>query len=408
MRFLALAACLSFFFTSCGHAFAEDVPRSLPGDRMLEAMALVRSLSLEEKCGQVLLVGVKGRGEADPESLALVESLQPGGIVLFGFNVPDKAAELGTTIGAYQDAVSRKQGRAALPLLMAIDHEGGSVFRFKGGVTRLPSAAEAGARGEAYVGLLGARAGLELRALGLNLALAPVVETSSGSARDFLGTRAYSREGSQADAASGAFIQGLESVGIAAAAKHFPGNSATDPHEDLPRLVAGLDELERQYYPRFASAIERGVSVILLSHILVPALDSKRPVTVSRGIVTGVLREKLGFKGLIVTDDLFMKGLARQFPPERGAIEALAAGADLLMLSSSLSATRIRDALKRAVSSGVVPIERLEEAAARVVELKLRLGLAAALDPAERAARLAALPSIVEESRSRIEASRKH
>ncbi|MBL8966678.1 MAG: glycoside hydrolase family 3 protein [Spirochaetaceae bacterium] len=390
------AAILSLGLASCARANGDELPPPPPPARFrADAEAIVARLSPARKAAEVLLVGVGGKGRPSAESLALLDKLEPGGVVLFGFNVGAEAAELGPFVAELQSLASAK-GR--LPFLVAIDHEGGSVFRFRGGITRLPSPASVGARGPDYAALLGRRAGLELQALGVNLALAPVVELLDEGNRELLGDRSYGRDPAKVDAAAGAFIAGLQSAGVAATAKHFPGNAGADPHKLLPVLKATRAEFERDFYPRFAAARRAGVGAVLLSHVLVPAVDPKRPATLSPALVRDELKTKLGFEGVVLTDDLYMKALAAERPPELSAVEALNAGADLLMLSAGGSAPRVRDAILRAVEAGRLPASRLDDAAARVVALKLRFGMAAALDPDVRAGRLAAFPALVEES----------
>jgi beta-N-acetylhexosaminidase len=361
-------------------------------------------LSLEEKCGQLLLIGVAGSSLANASDLALVRDLGPGGVLLFGFNTSEGPAALASLVGAYQDASARSGG--GLPLVVAIDHEGGTVFRFKTGLTRLPSAAAVGQRGPGYAGLLGEVAGRELLAIGINLALAPVVEELSKDNAEFLGTRSYGEDARRVDACAGAFIEGLARHGVAAAAKHFPGNGSSDPHRGSPRLDASAAALERDYISRFRSAIRHGSAVVLLSHVVVTALDPLSPATLSRGIVEGRLKRSLRFDGVALTDDLFMRAVSGHSTPEKTAVLAVAAGADLLMLSEGQSGRRVRQALVAAVEGGVLAQSRVDDAVLRILELKARFHMEEGLDPALRRARLARLPAIVADNARLLEAWR--
>lgn len=361
-----------------------------------KARTILARLSLEEKCGQLLLIGVQGQGSPSAEARALVRELGPGGILLFGFNIGEETSDLGLLTGGLQDAAAASG--AGLPLIVAIDHEGGSVFRFKSGVTRLPSAATVGGRGPDYARLLGERAGLELSALGINLALAPVVELSTSSNGSFLGERSYGSDPSLVDSVAGAFIEGLGSSGVAAAAKHFPGNADVDPHRGLPVLEVDRARLERDYTERFREAIDHGAAVVLLSHVLVPSIDPERPATISPLLDKALLKDRLRFDGVALTDDLFMRAISADLPPERSAVLAVKGGADLLMLSAGRAGHRVREALAAAVRSGELPQSRLDDAVLRVIELKLRFSMDSAFDREARARRLASLPSIVAES----------
>jgi beta-N-acetylhexosaminidase len=361
-------------------------------------------LDTEAKCGQVLLVGISGSSSLSGSEARLVRELGPGGILLFGFNVAAGPEAASRFIGACQDA--SRSSASGQPLIVAIDHEGGQVFRFKQGLTRLPSAAIVGERGPGYALLLGERAGKELAAVGVNMALAPVVELKTASNEAFLGERCYGSEPSRVDKTAGAFIQGLESSGVAAVAKHFPGNAGADPHKALPRLDVTPAELSRNYVARFRAAIDYGVAAVLLSHVLVPAVDPERPATLSPAYARDMLKGKLGFDGVVLTDDLLMGALDGQSSPGEKAVEALAAGADLLMLSDGGEALGVRSALVSAISSGRIPESRLDDAVLRVLELKLRFEMDAGLDPKLREKRISAFPGIVEESAREIEAAK--
>jgi beta-N-acetylhexosaminidase len=399
----AALACAALAFLSSGSA--GEVGEAGRDDVAADAKARVAALDLDAKAAQVLLIGVEGSGRPSASTLALLARMPVGGVVFFGFNMPGRPDELGAYVGALQDAAAKDGG--GLPLIVAVDHEGGSVFRFKGeGITRIPPPSEVGSIGEKYASALGRTAGAELRALGVNMALAPVVELQTEENKRLLGSRSYGRIPSIVDACAGAYIEGLQLEGVAAVAKHFPGNAAEDPHEGLPLLNVDRSVYERDYAPRFESAIGKGVAGVMISHIVLPALDPSRPATLSPAIVTAELKGRLGFRGVAITDDLYMKALSVGSSPERSAVLALKAGADLLMLSAMGGAERVRAAIVKAVRSGELPAERLDEAARRVVELKLRFGLDAALDPAIRAERLAGFTALVEEDGRRLRSLR--
>jgi len=355
------------------------------------ASDIVSRMSLEEKAGQVLLVGVGGRGSAPPSSLSMIRDVGPGGIILFGFNIPDDPTALCPALRRFQtESLASGSG---LPLLVAVDDEGGSVFRFKGGITRPPSPLETARRGAAYAALLGTREALELGDLGINTVLGPVVEPLTDDDRLFLGDRSYGRDPAKVDAIASAYIRGLGEGGAIAAAKHFPADGPADPHLRLPRLSAPEPELEGLYLDRFAGAIAAGARVVMISHIVVEAVDPNRPATLSPAVIA-ILRRRLGFRGVALTDDLYMKALGMS--PEVSAPLALAAGDDLLMLSSSASALSVREAIVEAVRRGLLSEARLDEAARRVVALKLSSGLDTAVS--EASGRCASFAARVAES----------
>ena len=357
-------------------------------------------LSLGQKAAQVLIIGVEGSGFPSASALALLGRLPVGGVVLFGFNLPPEPTGLGAFTAAIQD-------KAGIPLIVAIDHEGGSVFRFKGkGITRIPPASEVGTKGGRYASILGHAAGAELRALGVNMALAPVVELLTDGNKGFLGSRSYGREASMVDAAAGAYIQGMQAEGVAAVAKHFPGNTDADPHKVLPELDVGMDVYERDYLPRFAAAIGRGVSSVMLSHVVFTAVDPKLPASLSPAVVGGELRRRLGFRGLAVTDDLAMKALATVAALGDLAVAALGAGADLLMLTDMRKAEAVRDAIVLAVEEGRLPLATLDGAVARVLAHKGRFKVDEGQDPGIRERRMAGFAGMVRADSERIRSFR--
>lgn len=391
---LALGAALLLASSSLGPGPLRS------GAYRAEARRILSGLDEGEKVGQVLLVGVGGKARLQANEAASLRELGPGGVVLFGFNIGEDLEALGGMIQGLQ--ATAKASGAGLPLLVAVDHEGGSVFRFKSGLTHIPAAAIVGGREKAYAQALGEVAGSELKALGFNLALAPVVELSRKDNAQFLGLRSYGSDPVKVDSVAGAFIEGLQSQGVAATAKHFPGNAGVDPHKGLPRLEVGPKSLEETYVSRFRSAISRGVGLVLLSHVVVPTVDPDRPVTLSKKAVTELLKGKLGFKGVVLTDDLFMKALSATLGAEESAVEALQAGADLLMLSDGGEAPRVKAAILKALASGRLSPSRLDDAVLRNIELKLRFQMDGAFDAPARARALAGLPSLVRQDGERL------
>jgi len=380
------AAILALFLYGFRSPLSAGVPAAVS--------ARVAALDLESRAAQVLLVGVEGAVAPSAETVRLLESMPVGGIVLLGYNLTGDPVDAGHYIAALQAAAARCP--ASLPLIVAIDHEGGVVFRFKGeGITRVPPPVEVGKKGEKYAYFLGRAAGSELRALGVNMALAPVVELLTEDNKAFLGTRSYGSSGKATDAAAGAYIEGLQAELVAAVAKHFPGNAGEDPHRVLPELGLSEAVYRRDYAPRFASAIKRRVSSIMLSHVVFKALDPERPASLSPLAVEGELRGRLGFRGLVLTDDVGMRALAATRSPASSAVEALAAGADLVMLMDSAEAPRVRDAIVRAVKEGRLSAARLDEAARRVLELKSRFEMDAAFDIPAREKALSDFPRLV-------------
>lgn len=338
------------------------------------AREIVAGMSDAEAAAQILLTAVEGSESLSRKSAELLAAVPVGGVMLFKYNLgkgPEAAFRL-------MDSV-RAAVPGSVPPFVAADQEGGSVHRFGPDATKLPSAAAFGAierkRVRAVAEEAAYRSGRELRALGVTLNLAPVAEVASSASIEFLKNRAYGTDPALvADAASG-FVDGMRRAGVACVVKHFPGNSAADPHRARAVIEASGAELDallssfRLVFARSAPA------AVMVSHAVVSSIDPDRPGTLSPLVVEGLLRKKLKFRGLAVSDDLRMRAISSTgLTPEQAAPLALAAGIDLLMTWPA-DAASLRDALVAAVSDGTLSRERLREAAARVTAVKIRYGL---------------------------------
>jgi len=239
---------------------------------------------------------------------------------------------------------------------------------------------------------VGRALGDELAALGIGWDFAPVLDVHTNPENPVIGNRAFGTTPVAAASHALAFWRGLRAAGLVGCGKHFPGHgdTRTDSHLELPVVDHGLDRLRRVELAPFAAAARAGVEAIMTAHVLFPALDSERPATLSRAILTGLLREELGFGGVIVSDDLGMKAVADRYPIDELAVMAVAAGADVLIIREPAERQRrAHEALVRAAERDSELRRRVEESAARMA------GLAAACrvgrpigDPGELAARL--------------------
>ena len=333
-----------------------------------------------EAAAQILLTGVDGSASLSRKSSELLSRVPVGGAMLFKYNLGRGAGAAARLAADIRSAVP-----GPVPPAVAADHEGGSVHRFGPDATRLPPAASFGrlelARVRSVVEGAAYRSGRELRALGVTLNLAPVAEVAGEEASAFLGDRAYGSDPSIVAEAAIGFVAGMRRAGVACVVKHFPGNAAADPHESAVVLTAAGAEFEALLAPFSRVFAEARPAAVMVSHAVVVSVDPNRPGTLSPLVVEGLLRKRLGFRGLAVSDDLRMKAIsATGLSPELAAPVAVAAGIDLVMTWPA-DAERLRNALVSAVASGTLSRERLREAAARVVALKARYGLLEAEAP---------------------------
>jgi beta-N-acetylhexosaminidase len=301
---------------------------------------------------------------------ALAREFQLGGVTLFKRNIedPEQIAELDHDLQALS---------TGLPLWVAVDQEGGRVARLTSPFTEWPAVATLGRSGDDRLAYRFAAAlAAELRAVGITLDYAPVLDIHTNPRNPIIGDRALGEDADTVAKLGAAIIRGLQENGVAACGKHFPGHGDTsvDSHLALPVVEHPPDRIRRVECVPFQEAIRHGVAFIMTAHILVPSLDEERPATLSPTIVRGLLREELDFNGVIVSDDLEMKAIADTYTVPEAAVQAIAAGCDGVLVCRASVQDRTQDAeaqvavleaLVHAIEDGRIPYKRAEDALAR-------------------------------------------
>lgn len=317
-------------------------------------------------------------GPALPPDWAALLDEGLGGICLFGSNLPGDPGTARALVAAI---------RARRPdALVATDEEGGDVTRLhRDDASPVPGPAVLGAVDDlGLTAAVGRAVGAELAGLGIDLDLGPVADVNSNPANPVIGTRSFGAEPDLVARHVAAWVAGLQSAGVSACVKHFPGHgdTAQDSHLTLPVLDAGLATLRERELVPFAAAVEAGAAAVMTSHLMVPALDAEHPATLSAPVL-GLLRTALGYDGAIVSDALDMAGASGGRTIPEAAVAALAAGVDLLCTGPDKDAALVREiqaAILRAVREDRLPLARLVDAADRVAQLGGRAGDLAA-DP---------------------------
>jgi beta-N-acetylhexosaminidase len=373
----------------CGRPAGVPSPSPIPTAEAVgpesNVEALLAGLSTRDKIAQLVVPWIPGTYAAYDDdgferAQAWVDSLHVGGLIVSVGSPLDLAAKL-----------NRLQRRSRLPLLVASDFEGGTSLRLNGG-TLFPPNMGVGATGSDSAAYdVGRITALEGRAVGVQLCFAPVADVNNNPANPIINTRAFGGDPVQVGRMVAAEVRGLQDYGMLATAKHFPGHgdTETDSHVALPVISSSWARLDSMELVPFRAAIAAGVDVVMSAHIALPALDSGRvrPGTVVPTILTGLLRDSLGFHGLIVTDALNMAGVADAYGAEAG-VRAFLAGADLLLQPADPGAAI--DAMARAVARGEITAERLDRSVRRVLEAKKGLGLFA-----RRTVSLDSIPAVV-------------
>lgn len=328
-------------------------------------------MTLEEKVGQMVCCAYSGHFvNSDSDFLhnleALIREQKIGGFILFGGEVYETAY-----------LTNSLQNKAEIPLLIASDLERGLGNQIDG-TTLFPPLMSLGAAGSdelAY--LMGKITAIEARAIGIHMTYAPVVDVNINPENPIINTRSFGEDPEQVSRLAAEFIKGCQQNGLMATAKHFPGHGDTDldSHSVLPTIGGDLKRLEKvELYP-FKKAIEAGVQAIMTAHLRLPALDPTPdlPATLSQPILTGLLRNKLGFKGIIVTDAMNMGGITTLYSPVEAAVKAVEAGVDMILLPPEPK--EVIEALACAVRSGQISEARIDVSVKRILEAKARLGL---------------------------------
>ncbi len=370
-----------FFAVSCGRPAA---PRSDNADR--EALRLVTLMSVEEKASQTLMTGISGSERFSPSLRDSFNGTVPGAILLFRYNIASSPEAVHAFIQSCDEAFASLGGR--FPVAFAIDNEGGDVYRTGSLTFRLPSASWVAANLDPDVAeRLYEYSARELSLMGIVMNLAPVVEPLTDENAAFLGTRSWSGDPDVVVRYSAAAICGNRAGGMLSALKHFPGTGAGDPHRGDSILDASESDFDRIHLDPFRRVLKENPEAILVSHCVVPAIEPDVPFCVSARGVSGILRDRLKYGGVVITDDVAMKALAsRGLSPGKAAVLALRAGCDMVMTSAG-DIRSVRDAIASASSEDPSFAARLNEAVVRIIAMKIRAGLVAIPDAAASADR---------------------
>ena len=372
---IAIILSLAVFINSV--IYPQINPRS---DFNTEAAKIAASLSDHDLAAQVLLTGIDGKVDLVPAMKSLLQRIPAGGILLFKYNLDSSKDEVKKLLSSTADIISANTG---IPPFMAVDHEGGMVHRFGAGVQRLPSPysfwelAQTDSRAAAVsrAEILYRLSAKEIHELGISMVLGPVAEVLTAENSAFLETRSYGPDSDFVQKACSAFVNAMDSAGIACVLKHFPGNNSVDPHFGSSSIAYSRSSLDRMA-GTFADLIKIiHIPSIMVSHNIFPARDALNNASLSDEIISVWLKKELGFSGIVLADDFSMKAITdRGIGAEDAVILALNAGTDMVMCWPS-GLSRVHSAVMTALKNGRLPRSRLEDAASRILAEKLRYGL---------------------------------
>jgi beta-N-acetylhexosaminidase len=357
------------------------IPRGAAVQEATPVADAVAAMPLEVKIGQMILAGVEDETVGD-DSRHIINDLHIGNIILMGRNFDSPEQVLRLT----QDLQNLAMSANGIPLLIGTDQEGGLVQRanYYAGFTPMPPAQLVGsAREPVLAEQYGQMVGEELSAVGVGVDFAPVLDVNDNPTNPVIGAlgRSFGTTPELVEESALPFIAGLHAAGVIAAGKHFPGHGSTttDSHKALPFVDKNRAALDAVDIAPFRAAIETGIDMIMPAHVVYRALDpSELPATLSEPILTGLLREELGFTGVIVTDDLGMEGIMQIAPPEESGVRAVLAGADMLTCVRMTTAgacqpemiEQLHQGLMTAATDGRLTMARIDESVRRILALK--------------------------------------
>ncbi|HSH36724.1 beta-N-acetylhexosaminidase [Schnuerera sp.] len=338
-----------------------------------EIQDIIDNMTLEEKIGQLMVVGLNGN-TIDDHTLVMLKKYHIGGFVLFKYNI----SNVNQTLELLND-LKRANSTNPIPLFLSIDEEGGKVSRLPDSFLKLPPAKKIGDINDKDISLeYGKIIGKRLKSLGFNMNFGPVLDVNSNPKNPVIGDRAF---GSTTETVIGNGIlvmNGTRSENIISVVKHFPGHgdTNTDSHKDLPVINKELKELKELELAPFIKGIEQETDGIMIGHILFPKLDNKYPATMSIEVITKLLRERLSYEGLIISDDMTMGAIIKNYNIEEAAVEFLKAGGDLLLICHGYeNQIKIIEKIKEEIEKGTILKEELDEKLYRILKLKDKYNL---------------------------------
>ncbi|CDN44809.1 MULTISPECIES: beta-N-acetylhexosaminidase [Paenibacillus] len=331
----------------------------------------IGSMSTEEKVGQLVIAGVEGI-KPDKEAETLVRDYRVGGFILFR----DNMKTLQGTVDFLNGLKALNKAEGNLPLMLGVDEEGGKVTRMPASVEKIPSNGIIGKSANAeYARDVSQLLARRVKAFGFSVDFAPVLDVNSNPDNPVIGDRSYGSSAQLVTKLGTAAMLGFKKEGILGVLKHFPGHGDTsvDSHKQLPVTGNGLSRLQEVELPPFQAAIDQGADAVMVAHILLPKLDAEYPASMSRPVITGLLRDKMKFNGLVFSDDLTMGAILENYDVGDAAVRTISAGGDIVIVShGNDNIIHVLQKLRQAAADGSIPATRLNESVYRIMARKLQ------------------------------------
>ncbi len=350
------------------HNNESDDSKGLGHNHDITDEAIINQMSLDEKIGQMIFAGISGTS-ANQKTKELIHKYKIGGIILYAENIETSKQTLQLLNQLKMENEDNPQ-----PLLLGIDQEGGDVSRLPKEIIHIPTNQEIGARNNSQFSYeIGTLLGKELNAFGFNLNFAPVLDVNSNPNNPVIGDRSFSNDTDVVSKLGIKTMKGIQSQNVISVIKHFPGHGDTsvDSHLNLPVVDKSLEQLDELELLPFKEAIDNGADAVMIAHLLLPKIDGKFPSSMSKKVITDILREQLAFDGVVISDDMTMNAITNNYDMKEAAVESVKAGSDIILVAhdyNKIIATV--DALKQAVIKGEISEDRINESVRRIIGLK--------------------------------------
>lgn len=362
---LIVLSIIAISFSACSN-------RDLP-DPIDPIEKKINNMSLEEKIGQMLIVGMEGY-EIDEKTEELIDKYNVGGFILFNKNIESAQQLINLTNDLKK--INEKNG---IPLFLSIDEEGGRISRIPPEFTKSESNRIIGENNDPMLSFeIGSVIAKQIKSLGFNMNFAPVLDIDSNPNNPVIGDRSFGSDVNLVSELGIAIMKGIQSQNIMSVIKHFPGHGDTDidSHLGLPSVDKSLDSLMEFELVPFRNAIEDGGDAVMVAHILYDMIDPVYPSTLSKTIIQDILRDQLGFDGMVITDDMTMGAIMENYDITDASIQSVKAGCDIVLVCHGYeNIVSVLEALKEAVEKNEIPEKKIDQSVYRILTIKSKYGL---------------------------------
>lgn len=333
----------------------------------------ISRMSLDDKIGQMLIAGIQGY-EIDNNTKQLEEKYKVGGFIVLGENVKSTPQLLKLI-----NSIKEKNINSKIPLFISVDEEGGSITRMPKEFTKLPTNKVIGnLNNEKFSYEIGKNIADEIKAFGFNMDFAPVMDVNTNPKNPIIGDRSFGNNAALVSRLGVKTMQGLQSQNIISVVKHFPGHGDTsvDSHLGLPTVNNDLDRLQKIELQPFEASISNNTDAVMIAHILLPKIDKENPASMSKVLISDILRTNLKFNGVVITDDMTMGAILKNYKIGEAAVKSVNAGADIVLVCHGYdNIISVYEALKSAVIKGNIPEERIDQSVYSILKLKAKYNI---------------------------------